>query len=410
MHEHEEPSRLRLASVNRRVTAFLEQIIELKASGFPHDDGLGALLEIEQRFLLEKKKLDIPPGASAILIDETCMNVTSRVSDYTTILGFILRSTNVRNPFELHFALAELVNTSIGEGIKVLISSEWDHIPFTYPMSLDLLPDFVLIGSPAPESGNVLIAPLAGHEIGHTAWTKYECGEQSMPALVSTQVDATLKAEPKLEKKLLNLIGLGPLARNNLADRCGEYALKQLEEIFCDLFGLFVFGSSYLFAYDYFLAPGNRFCYLDYPSDQLRMKILTDSANFMSIPVDHAVGERWQKASYDSEDKDIAAIVDKVVAALVPGMRQALFDELLKRNIHTPDESTIENIVAAFKRHEPYPKKARLAEIITAGWRYLRNNNGLCLGIQRDEYKALNDLMLKSIEVAEFLERVSGDA
>jgi hypothetical protein len=91
-------------------------------------------------------------------------------------------------------------------------------------------------------------------------------------------------------------------------------------------------------------------------------------------------------------------------------MRQALFDELLKRNIHTPDESTIENIVAAFKRHEPYPKKARLAEIITAGWRYLRNNNGLCLGIQRDEYKALNDLMLKSIEVAEFLERVSGDA
>lgn len=35
------------------------------------------------------------------------------VSRYTDILGFILRSTNVRNAFEMHFPLKRLVETAV---------------------------------------------------------------------------------------------------------------------------------------------------------------------------------------------------------------------------------------------------------------------------------------------------------
>lgn len=409
MVEHNEPSQLRLASAKRRIAAFLDQIAELKASSFPHDDGRDALIEIEHAFLREKGRLDIPTGAAVALIDETCLHLSKLVSDYTEIMGFILRSTNVRNPFELHFALAKLVKTAIGDGVKLLISSEWNFVPFTWPMSLDLLPDFVLIGSPAPESGNVLIAPLAGHEIGHTAWGIYDC-VTPLISLVATEVDAALSRNATIEKRLLEEERLDALGRNIIVDRCGHYALRQLEETFCDLFGLYVFGPAYLFAYDYFVAPGDPLRCLEYPSDRRRMEVLHEAANSINMTVDDAVVQRWYNAVCDKQDRDMAVIIDEVVDALVPGMRDSLFAELKKRSLAPPDPHTVANVLASFERRKPYSHPATLAEIVTAGWSYLRKRDGLCGDSQRDEYKVLADLMLKSIEVAEYLERSAQDA
>src|SRR3546814_14740255 len=65
------------------------------------------------------------------------------------------------------------------------MSSEWKFVPFTYPMTLDWLPGFALVGGPAPESDNVLIVPLAGHEIGHSAWRSKQLKDQLMADLVA---------------------------------------------------------------------------------------------------------------------------------------------------------------------------------------------------------------------------------
>jgi len=413
---HNEPSRLRLASAKRRIAAFLEQIAELKASSFPHDDGKEALVVIERTFRVQEKRLDIPVGASDDLIDATCVHLADLLSTYTDILGIILRSTNVRNPFELHFALAKLVKSTIGDDIRVLISSEWNFVPFTYPMSLDVLPNFVLIGSPAPESGNVLIAPLAGHEIGHTAWRSYDYATVLSP-LVTDQVRVALNNNKKIETNLLNKLGLNPLGLNVIVDRCGGHALRQLEEAFCDLFGLYLFGSGYLFAFDYFLAPGASNCFLDYPPDIRRMEILVEAAHEVRLTVDEALAKRWQKANYDNEDSDMAVIVSAVLDVVVADMRRMLFSELERRNIFPPDDSVIAKVLSSFQRYEPFSEKATLAEIVTAGWRYLRDKKNLVeaksqnkLKALRGEYKVLQDLMLKSIEVAEYLERLSESA
>lgn len=409
MAEHNEASLLRLASAKRRVAAFLQQVAELKASSFPHDDGDDALIAIETVFQKERAKLDILPGVKDSVIDELCLHVTKMLSAHTDILGFILRSTNVRNPFELHFALAKLVRMAIGSDVQVLISSEWDFVPFTYPMSLNFLPNFVLIGSPAPESGNVLIAPLAGHEIGHTAWLEYDCVD-SLLTQVPTEVDAALKRHPLIEKKLLEEHQLNALSRNLIIDRCGQGAQMQLEEIFCDLFGLFVFGSSYMFAYDYFLAPGDKESFLDYPPDHKRMTILGDAAKEKGIEFEALLLERWQKATIDPSLRDMETIVAEVVDALVPQMRDALFAELERRQIPRPDAARITDIRRSFHQSEPYAKRATLAEVVSAGWSFIREKNGLAEIEQWNDYEVLGDLMLKSIEVAEFLERLEIDA
>ncbi|MCW2363161.1 MULTISPECIES: hypothetical protein [Sphingobium] len=409
MAEHNEASLLRLASAKRRVAAFLKQVAELRASSFPHDDGDDALDAIESVFIKEQARLDIPPGVQDAVIDEMCLHVTKQLSAHTDILGFILRSTNVRNPFELHFALAKLVKMAIGNEVQVLISSEWDFIPFTYPMSLEFLPTFVLIGSPAPESGNVLIAPLAGHEIGHTAWREYDC-VNAFVAQVSIEVDAALKRHPLIEKRLLQEAQLDVLGRSLIVDRCGDSAQMQLEEIFCDLFGLFVFGSSYMFAYDYFLAPGDSKSFLDYPPDHKRMTILGNAATEKGIAFDRLLLERWQTATIDASQRDMETIVGEVVDTLVPMMRDALFAELEHRQIPRPDAARIAAIRGAFDQLEPYAERATLAEVVSAGWSYLRDKKGLADKAQWSEYEVLSDLMLKSIEVAEFLERLDSDA
>ncbi len=360
MAEHNEASLLRLASAKRRVAAFLKQVAELRTSSFPHDDGDDALNAIETVFLNEQARLDIPPGVQDAVIDVMCLHVTKLLSAHTDILGFILRSTNVRNPFELHFALAKLVRMAIGSDVQVLISSEWDFIPFTYPMSLEYLPTFVLIGSPAPESGNVLIAPLAGHEIGHTAWREYDC-VNSLVAQVPIEVDAALKRHPQIEGRLLQEAQLDALGRPLIVDRCGQSSQMQLEEIFCDLFGLFVFGSSYMFAYDYFLAPGDSRSFLEYPPDHKRMKILGEAATVKGIEYETLLLQRWQSATIDPSQRDMETIIAEVVDTLVPQMRDALFAELESRQIPRPDTGRIAEIRSAFDQREAASTRPRSA-------------------------------------------------
>jgi hypothetical protein len=44
-----------------------------------------------------------------------------------------------------------------------------------------------------------------------------------------------------------------------------NYAVRQAEELFCDLFSYALFGESYLHAFAYILAPGGGACDSNYP-------------------------------------------------------------------------------------------------------------------------------------------------
>lgn len=407
----QEQSRHRLASAKRRLASFLDQISELRSSSFPHEDGMEALSLIESHFSnlaaqIDDTEDDMFPG----LIDATCVNVTAQVGKAIVILGLILRSTNVRNPFELHHALAQIVRSSIGDHARVLVSSEWTYTPFTWPMNFDMLPDFVIIGTPASESSNALVSPLAGHEIGHSAWRHFKSVATTVAKAINPAIDAALERQPEVRKILLEELKLDELGSRVLTDRCAVSAMKQIEEVFCDLFGLYLFGTAYLHAFDYLVAPGAAVATLEYPSDERRVSILCDAAKEWNIPLERDFASRWRTAAAPAEHPKMYGIVAQVVEELVPTVRDMLVTEMQKRPVAMPREDVAEMVLQSFARNEPFDGRASVAEIVNAGWRHLLTAGGLARKEDRGRLRVLNDLMLKSIEVAEYRERTAPDA
>ncbi|MEH3102639.1 MAG: hypothetical protein PGN12_01875 [Sphingomonas phyllosphaerae] len=393
------------------MASFREQISELQNYGFPHEDGVEALSLIDQHFRgladeIEDTEADMSPG----LIDGVCVHVTAQVGKAIVILGLILRSTNVRNPFELHYALAQMVRSAIGRHVRVLVSSEWTYTPFTWPMNFDLLPDFVIIGTPASESSNALVAPLAGHEIGHSAWRHFKEISTAVAKALNPTIDAALERQPDVRRKLLEELKLDELGGRVITERCAVSTMKQVEEVFCDLFGLYLFGTAYLHAYDYLVAPGAAVATLDYPSDERRVRILCEAAHTWDIPLERDFTDRWRKTSAHPEHPRMYEIVSEVVDELAPQIRSMLFEKMQADGVQLPNEPMVTAVMEAFKRNEPYDGRASVAEIVIAGWRNLLSAGGLAKAEDRDRLRVLNDLMLKSIEVAEYRERTQTDA
>ena len=402
---------LRLASARRKVRAFLEQIEQLEASDFPHSDAREALAFIKQHFVIRQNALrDLPPSVSEEVAREICTNTTVFLARYTEVLGFILRSTNVRNAFELHFPLKRLVQQVISSKARLVMSSEWNFVPFTYPMNLDLLPDFVLVGGPAPESGNTLIVPLAGHEIGHSAWRSRRVKDKIQPDLTKAVDDAIAANSSERDIILKDLEARG-LNLSHLQNVCLRTALRQLEEVFCDLFGLYVFGQAYLYAYEYFLAPGGGARAIGYPSATDRVQYLLDAAGKLKLEVDSNLFAGWQPSSArGGSDGQVLVFADAAVARSMPALHRVTFRLLRSRRVQTNRADVVARVMAAFQAHVPDGEGASLAEIVTAGWKYLRAARGLSSDKERPEYDMLNELMLKSIEVSEFRLRVGAHA
>lgn len=398
---------LRLASARRRVRAFLDQIRQLETSDFPHSDARNALTFIREYVQIRQNLLySMQDSVTDAVADEVCQNINRSLSKYTEVLGFILRSTNVRNAFEIHFPLKRLVQQAISANARLVMSSEWNFVPFTYPMNLDLLPDFVLVGGPAPESGNPLIAPLAGHEIGHSAWRAHGVKDTVSPVALAG-IDAALAKHPARRDALVTELANSGHDIVYLQNACLFSAMRQLEEVFCDHFGLGVFGESFLYAYDYFLAPGGGLRNAGYPSACDRVRYLVEGARALAIEPEARLFTSWQDSTPRAAlEIDVLFFADQAVSDSVALVRRTAFDILKAKAILPPDPAAVARVEAAFSSKVPDGDGATLAEIVSAGWRYLRRQGGLSLETDLDEHDMLCELMLKSIEVSEFRLRV----
>ena len=93
---------LTLIAVQRRLRAFIEEIRALDRSEFPYEDSQRALRRIKGRFdLLLKQMTLLQPDADIEVIKHHANLALELCTRYLPVLGFILRSTNVRNGFEL---------------------------------------------------------------------------------------------------------------------------------------------------------------------------------------------------------------------------------------------------------------------------------------------------------------------
>lgn len=404
-------TRLRLASARRKVTAFLDQIRHLEASDFAHDDAREALEFIREHFNVRLASLTLLPAkVQDDLVDGVCWQISTALSRYTEVLGFILRSTNVRNAFEIHFPLKRLVRKIVSPDVQLVLSSEWNFVPFTYPMSLDLLPNFVLIGAPATESGNVLTTPLAGHEIGHSVWRTEAIRTKALEAATLAWA-AVIAGEQTRFDRLLNDLAALKLNAERAETHCFSSVTRQLEEVFSDVLGLYIFGASYLYAYEYFLAPGSTFRDRGYPSGTVRVAILKETAQELGIAFDPHLFDGWQAPPEKGHiEEEVLFFADEAVSRTVPIVRSLAIDHLKTCGVAPPDSAAIARIRANFAAHVPDGEGGTLPEILCAGWEYLREHGGLARDDQQPEYDMLNELMLKSIEVSEFLLRVKTDA
>ncbi len=114
-----------------RVAAALEEIERLMQSEFPSQPPKDAMDILRDKFKESALALDrIEPTTPAHIIHTECNASLERLFVSVPILGFILRSTNVRNGFEAYGPLLRLAECLMGSNAKLIVSSEWEFSPF----------------------------------------------------------------------------------------------------------------------------------------------------------------------------------------------------------------------------------------------------------------------------------------
>lgn len=275
---------LREYSVSR-LKAVLGEIGRLKESEFPYEHSREALNRIEEIFISHKRKLEgLPTDKNPAIVQMFCSAALNDLFRHLAFLGFILRSTNVRNAFEVYGPLLRLAQLILGPETKLILSSEWEeYSPFTY-RPISELPNFVLIGFPAPESSNPLLIPLAGHELGHTIWNVKSLAahyaqrvEEAMLSAIRDRFEDYQKFYPGHAGKNEDVVPENLFIKRAIA-LPSEWAIKQCEELFCDFVGLFLFDAAYLHAFAYLFAPTAGQRSLLYPNTLTRVQRLREAA------------------------------------------------------------------------------------------------------------------------------------
>jgi len=405
-----------IGHARKRIAAIRAEIERLKQSEFPYTHPLDALDLLDNMFEHQQAVLEkVSPTAPANVIFNACSTSVYLLFVYVPILGFILRSTNVRNAFESYAPLLRLARSILGPKTKLIISSEWAYSPHVYQAITDL-PDFVLIGLPAPESANPLLIPLAGHELGHAVWkaesysTKF--GKQIEDGILKEITNIRWKEyevvfpQVKKEHYLNNDILAGTIWITAYT-----WALRQVEEIFCDFFGVRLFSEAYLHAFEYLMAPGfpGERSVL-YPNMERRVLHLMEAAKELAVTIEPGFASRFKEEDEPREyaTKLLVSTADTVSSTLVPDLIKQVLDIASSRMIPQRNAGNVEEIRAGFTKIIPTAKDFRVTDILNAGWRcYLNadlwNNYQQIQAENRD--RVLKDLMLKSLEVSEAYER-----
>ena len=172
-----------LANAQSKLAGIIAQIEVVSGSEYPYPDSRTAVNELRSLIDRMTRRLDgfsqYPPNIQNSLLKQSNYLIVI----VTELLGFIVRSTSTRNLFELYYPFKEIAKQFVGKNVRLILSSDWQYSPFTYPYGLDKLPTFILIGLPASESDNALIFPTAGHELGHNKWRANESGKLLSPDL-----------------------------------------------------------------------------------------------------------------------------------------------------------------------------------------------------------------------------------
>lgn len=394
----------------QKTKAILAEIERLSASEFPYRDAREAL-ELLKSEIFEKRLLHIGLVADSPdtkIKQQLCSKANIDNFRFLPILGFVLRSTNVRSSFEVFAPLLRLSRQFLGDETKLVLSSEWDFSPLTYPLVFEQLPHFVFIGMPATESGNALILPLAGHELGHSVWRNRSLPDRFTPILQERINEAFASHWPRYQEvtgqKGVSIKELsGDLLFNRDVSQASKVALKQTEEIFCDIFGLRIFGPSYIDAFHYLLGPGfGSRRGLHYPALKTRVSFINRAAEYFGIPFDGSAPETYfeKPGQMDQRAQFLLAISEEAIDNSVPTIIESVTE--ICSSVPVYDASAYSHIVTAFKSAVPTDRAGSLPNVLNAAW--VAYKDPATFGSLAHDKKVdyLNELVLKTIEVMEY--------
>jgi hypothetical protein len=304
----------------QRLKVFLRELGELQQVDFPYPDSGEAIELLFDRFsgYLGDLEVRIDPDNEQMIFN-VCVTSLREMALYLPLVGFINRSTHPRNSFEAYGVLRALAKSLLGNDTRLILSSEWDFSPFVYS-HVPGLSGFVLVASPAHEASNPLLLPLAGHEFGHPLWVKHNLQTLFGPAVERLIIDK-LRSHPGFKESDGEEMGtLGQLSP------AYDFVLKQIEESFCDFIGTWIFGTSFLRAFQYLLSPntgGSRA--LIYPEPLTRARNLATAAVAFGYDVPEqfvaSFEDRTRPAPLDRHRYIHGAIADQVLAEMIRASR-----------------------------------------------------------------------------------------
>ena len=329
-----------------RLLAALQQIDLIAESEFTFSDGPKALARIRkklQKHLADVTSLRTDGISDPKIIRAECHRALQGVDTVLPILGSIVRSTDIRNAFEIYGPIRQLAKVLVaGEKDSkpcLIWSSGWDYVPMTF-RRIKYLPGFVIITIPSSEAANPLLVPLAGHELGHRLWTDEKLEEwSSKPILegVARFVKANYKEAPQLNipknarKSVESLTKY--LTENSYRFSAWNSMLlnarRQTEEFFCDLIGYLLFGESFAHAFAYLLSPRPPHeRWGEYPAMRARAALLieakakfaTEISDAYTIPGDFAElfaeeeqPDFWARAADEAAIAAARGLIDVVI-------------------------------------------------------------------------------------------------
>lgn len=182
-------------------------------------------------------------------------------------------------------------------------------------------------------------------------------------------------------------------------------AIDQLEEFFSDFIGLILFGESYLFAFEYLVAPQlSSSRDLQYPDTVFRTQTLQRIAekDLGMVVKKYASSFLPQQPPQITPEKRIMLLADEVVASHVDELFARARKLVNDANVTIPTNPKTTEVETAFRNGVPFDGEATVGDLINAAWRIFKSEtNGTYTRQGREVVDYLTDLVLKSVEIHE---------
>lgn len=383
-----------------RLKAVLGLVTSIREYDFPFDDSKEVLEEIDELIQnwIEQLQDQITPSTNPQVVRTFCERASDYIGTSLPVLGLIVRSAEPIGALELHWPLKQLTRDALRDPkAKLIISSDWTYSPFTLtPIQLEK--DIVLVGMPMSESNNALVAPLAGHELGHNIWRNDSIGPQVQP-WVTEALDKRKKWTSRHKR-----VG-------QEHSKAFSLALFQCEEIFCDIIGLLMFRESYLHAFRYLLATDREQSRSGaYPTISNRTKMLCGFARKAKISVPPKYLESFSKDKPGVEFEELEAILKTAdeVAEECSGKIFDLAKSLVQdRKLSKGTPAGVAHVLRYFERLVPARKVKCFQDIINAAWEFeLKGGNSRVSDSDKREMSLVSELTFKTCEVFQIESRL----